>query len=143
MDEARPCTQRKPRQQERNGHAIKADAACFTSHDLVVFAHDAEGDQNGDQRGERRELIGQVRREIDEIVYDNKESDAVAGDIVEELKEGEGLKEKNEHGHQHREKREKAAEQIKIHELWKAAARRRDGLSLDARAVCAPGPAPP
>src|SRR5713226_1987450 len=113
------------------------------SHDLVVFAHDAEGDQNGDQRGERRELIDQIRREVAEIVYDDKESDAVAGDVVEKFKEREGLKEKNEDGHQYREVREKAAEQIEVHELREAAAGGRDGFSLHASAIsgaCRSGP---
>ncbi len=82
--------------QQRKREAIEADAAGLEGGDFIVLAEDAKGDERGDKRGERRELVDEIGNQKAEIVDDDEEGNAVAGDVVEELEEGEGFKEQNE-----------------------------------------------
>ena len=102
--------------QKRDGEAIEADAAGLERNDFVVLAHHAEGNQHGDQRGEGRELVQKVRHEIAEVVDDDQEGNAVAGDVVEQLKKSECLKQEDEHAHDGEEIVEKAAQQVEIND---------------------------
>ena len=102
--------------------ALKATISLF------LLMH-AEGDEHGDQRGERSELIDEIRNQEAEIVHDHdQEGNAVASDVVEKLEEGEGFKEQDENAHEdEQEVIEEAAEHVEID----------DGVDGDCEAVAA------
>src|SRR3984893_7468496 len=107
---------------------METDATGFDGDDLVVLTHDTESDEDGDKRTEWREVINEIGREVAEIVHDSKEGHAMARDVVEELKKGEGLKEKNEDGHDESEVEAEAAENIDVQETRNGAAEGQERL---------------
>src|SRR5262249_25920980 len=94
-EQEQPC-EHHSRDKKRQRQAIQTDAAGLEGGDFVVLAEHAQGDKGGDQRGERRELVDEIRNEIAEIVHDNEEGDAVPGDVVEQFEEREGFKKRDE-----------------------------------------------
>src|SRR5882762_5205158 len=108
--------------QQRHGKAIQTDAAGFAGDDFVVLAHHAQRHEYRHKRSKRGELIGEIRREIAEVLYDDKKWNSVAGDVVEKLEESERLEQKNERHHQEQEVREEPAQNVQIHEPRKAVA---------------------
>ena len=107
--------------EERDDQAMQTDAAGFDGHDFVVLAHDAEGDEDGDERAERGEVVDEIGREVAEIIDDGEEGDAMAGDVVEQLEEGEGFEEKNEDAHDEQEIHGEAAKDVDVQEAREAA----------------------
>ena len=61
VEDEKSCGDGDSGEEEWSGESIKADAAGFEGDDFVIFAEDAESDEDGDQRGERRELINEIR----------------------------------------------------------------------------------
>src|SRR5256885_6725958 len=102
--------------QQRHGKAIQADAARFAGDHFVVLAHHAQRHEYRHERGKRGELIREIRREIAEVLYDDKKWNSVAGDVVEKLEKRERLEQKDEHDHQEQEVREEPAQNVQIHE---------------------------
>lgn len=102
-------------EEKRDGEAVKADAAGLAGDDFVVLAHDAERDEDGDESGERGEVVEEEGSEEAEIVDDDEEGNAVAGDVVEQFEESEGFEEEDEDGHEDGEVKEEAAEKIEVH----------------------------
>ena len=84
--------QRHAGKQQRHGKAIQADAARFAGDHFIVLAHHAQRHEYRHKRGKRGELIGEIRREIAEVLYDDKKRNSVTGDVVEKLEERERLK---------------------------------------------------
>ena len=107
-------SERDPGKEKRNGEAIEADAAGFEGDDFVVFAEDAEGNENGDQSAEWRELIDEIGDEVAEIVDDNEERHVVTSNVVEEFEEGEDFEEEDEGGHDDEEVVEETAEEVEV-----------------------------
>ena len=101
-------------EKERNGKAIDADAASLEGDDFVVFAEDAEGDENGDESAEGRELIDEIGDEVPEIVDDDEKGDVVTSDVVEQFEEGEDFKEEDESGHDDEKVVEETAEEVEV-----------------------------
>src|SRR5207244_9284216 len=89
---------------------------------FIVVAHHAQRHEYRQSRGKRGELIGEIRREIAEVLYDDKKWNSVAGDVVEKLEKRERLEQKDEHDHQEQEVREEPAQNVQIHEPRKAVA---------------------
>jgi len=107
-------SKRDPGKEKRNGEAIEADAAGFEGDDFVVFAEDAEGNENGDESAEWRKLIDEIGDEVAEIVDDDEERHVVTGNVVEEFEEGEDLEEEDEGGHDDEEVIEETAEEVEV-----------------------------
>src|SRR4029077_2843290 len=114
---------RQSREKQWHCEAVKANAAGFAGHDFIVLAHHSERDQHGDQSAQWRKVIKQVGSQIAEIIDHDKKWDAVACDVIEQLKKGESFKKENEHRHQHGEIGKETSQEIDIHQSGKAAAR--------------------
>src|SRR4029077_14645326 len=93
-------------------------------------AHDSQHRKNGDQRRKGRKLVEQVGSEKPKVVHDHDKRDAMASNIVEQLKESKCLKQKDEYQHEYPEITEKPAEQVQIHQQWQTTASRSVSLPV-------------
>src|SRR5690348_15740529 len=117
--------QGQPCQEQRYGNAKKTHAASLDGDNFVVFAHDSQRHKHRDQPGQGRQVIAQVWRQVPEIILNNQEGYVSTSDVVEELKERECFKEKNEYNQQHTKVENEFSQNVEVHQPREAAARRR------------------
>ena len=112
---------------------MQTDAAGFDGYDFVVLAHDAESDQHGNEGAKGSEVIDEIGRQVAKIIDDDEKSDVMARDVVEQLEEGKGFKEKDEHGHDECEINDETAKNINVQKPRDAAAGSGDGMPFSRR----------
>ena len=106
--------------EEWKSDAVERNAAGFEGNDFVVFAENAESNENGDERAERSELVDGVGNKITEIAEDDHEGDIVAANVFREFEKGKDFEKEDKGDHDDDEEVEKAAKDVEIEDGRKA-----------------------